>query len=444
MTHPLPPMLSGGAPVLGHTLEFQSKQEGLFQRGLDECGPVFAIKLLSQPAAVLIGPEYQQIFFQETDKALNMHKMYAALGMAFDGLAFTASPEVYTAQRPILYLPFKGEKMAGYVRLMQGEIQQWLDSLGEQGTLELTAHLNTLVQNVAAHAFMGKAFRDQMGREFWEQFLFLAQSLDFILPPTWPLPKFVRRDKAKAKLRAMLKPWIDERRAHPDQYDDAMSAMVNARYADGSEVDDKTIVGMINGLMFAGHETTAGQAAWTVVRLLQNPEYLASLQRELAEKLPLGTDVDLQRLGSLHRVNWAVNEVTRLNPSAHILARMTETDLDVGTHLIPKGWPVFVTAAVAHRLPELFSEPLTYNPERFGPGREEDRQHRFGMIGFGGGLHKCAGMNFANNEMALITALLFQQFDLELLTLNPGIRRSMGANRPEPTHIRYQRKAPAA
>jgi sterol 14-demethylase len=356
-------------------------------------------------------------------------------------VAFTASPEVYTAQRPILYLPFKGEKMAGYLRIMQTEIQAWLDSLGEQGELELTGHLNRLVQNVAAHAFLGKAFREQAGREFWQQFLYLAQSLDFLLPPTLPLPKFIRRDKAKARLRAMLKPLIDERRAHPDRYDDAMSALVNARYADGAPVDDLTVVSMINALMFAGHETTAGQAAWTVVRLLQNPDYLAGLQQELAEQLPPGTPVDLARLGALHRVNWAVNEVTRLNPSAHILARMTETDLDVGTHVIPQGWPVFVCAAVAHRLPELFRDPLTYDPARFAPGREEDHQHRFAMIGFGGGMHKCAGMNFANNEMAMITALLLQQFDLELVTRDPGIRRSMGANRPEPTVLKYRRKA---
>lgn len=62
------------------------------------------------------------------------------------------------------------------------------------------------------------------------------------------------------------------------------------------------------------------------------------------------------------------------------------------------------------------------------------------MIGFGGGMHKCAGMNFANNEMAMITAMLLQQFDLELVTRTPGVRHGLGANRPEPTLIRYRRK----
>ena len=49
-------------------------------------------------------------------------------------------------------------------------------------------------------------------------------------------------------------------------------------------------------------------------------------------------------------------------------------------------------------------------------------------------------MNFANNEMMIITALLFQQFDLELVTKNPQVDRSMGASRPEKTLLRYTRK----
>ena len=49
-------------------------------------------------------------------------------------------------------------------------------------------------------------------------------------------------------------------------------------------------------------------------------------------------------------------------------------------------------------------------------------------------------MNFANNEMMVITALLCQQFDLELVTKEPGIERGLGANRPAQTIVRYRRK----
>jgi sterol 14-demethylase len=90
-------------------------------------------------------------------------------------------------------------------------------------------------------------------------------------------------------------------------------------------------------------------------------------------------------------------------------------------------------------LPEWFSEPERFDPLRFAPERAEDRKHRFALIGFGGGTHKCAGMNFANNEMMTITALLFSQFALELRTRNPGLTYALGAVRPEAAWVRYRR-----
>jgi sterol 14-demethylase len=406
-------MLSGAWPVLGHALEFQKKRDALFERGYREIGPVFALRLGRQPAAVAIGPDYHQTFFAETDKKLSSYKTYAFLKAMFGEVSLAAPPDLYTAQRPILHLPFKGEKMAGYLQVMQAEIQAWLDGLGAEGEFELNEQLNSLVQNVAAHAFMGQQFREQMGREFWSLYAVLGAALDPLLPPNLPLPKFFRRDWAKARLAALVKPILAERRAHPEHYADSLQDLVQARYADGQPADDALILNLILGLMFAGHETTAGQAAWTIIRLLQNPDYLAQVQDELALKLPAGAAVTLSVLGSLHRVNWAVNEVTRLNPSANMLIRLVEEAVEFGDYRVPAGWVVFVTAGVAHRLPELFRDPEVYDPHRFGPGREEDRQHRYAMIGFGGGTHKCAGMNFANNEMAMIAALLFQQFDLD-------------------------------
>jgi len=101
---------------------------------------------------------------------------------------------------------------------------------------------------------------------------------------------------------------------------------------------------------------------------------------------------------------------------------------------------VQVSAEIAHRLPDWFESPDTYDPLRFAPERAEDKADRFTLIGFGGGGHKCMGMNFANNEIAVITALLLQQFELELITRDPGIARGVGANKPMTAIVRYRRK----
>ena len=153
------------------------------------------------------------------------------------------------------------------------------------------------------------------------------------------------------------------------------------------------------GLMFAGHETTVGQTAWTIIQLLQNPDYLQIVKTELAENLPPSREIDNRVLNNLEHVGWAVQETTRMHPSADIVMRVVNEEIEFGDYRVPPGWLVFTAAGTAHRRPDLFADPDSYDPLRFAPGRAEDRQHRFAMIGFGGGMHKCAGMNFANNEM---------------------------------------------
>ena len=112
--------------------------------------------------------------------------------------------------------------------------------------------------------------------------------------------------------------------------------------------------------------------------------------------------------------------------------------MDLGDYIIPQGWLAQVAQNIAHNLPELFPEPDRFDPLRYAPDRAEDKQDRFALIGFGGGTHKCTGMNFANLEMTLITAQLLQRFELELLPPAPTVEFGLGASRPSATRLRYR------
>jgi len=435
-----PPLVSGAKPLVGHLLEFQSDRHGLFERGFREHGNVFALKLATQNVAVVIGPEHHRTFFMETDKKLNISTTYEFLRATFGEVLFIASHETYLRQRPLLLQAFRRQKTLRYIEVMQIEVQRWLDGLGEDGEVELTEEIGRLVQQVAGHALMGEAFQRQVGPEFWEQYRALGKAIDPVLPPHLPLPKFIRRDRARAKLREILQPIIAERRRNPQQHDDFLQDFVNYRYPDGTEVEDEVLLNLMLGLMFAGHETTAGQAGWMIIQLLQNPGFLALVQEEIDEHLPLGTPINPDVLKQMPHLGWAVQETERRRPSADLLFRDVDEAVEMGDYVIPAGWRVQVATEVAHTLPSLWSNPEQYDPCRFAPGREEHKQDRFSLIGFGGGTHKCMGMNFANNEIAVIAVLLFQQFDVELLTPEPGIERGLGANRPQETWIRYRRK----
>jgi cytochrome P450 len=153
---------------------------------------------------------------------------------------------------------------------------------------------------------------------------------------------------------------------------------------------------------------------------------------EQAHALPPGQPLTLETLRHLPYLLWALRETERLRPAAGLLMRSTVAPYEVGGYQVPAGWLTLIAPHLAHRLPEVFHEPAHYDPWRFAPERAEDRQHRFALVGFGGGVHKCMGINFATNEMAVIISLLLHTttWNCSRLSRNPDWRRCVPPARP--------------
>ena len=126
----------------------------MIERGFAEHGNVFAIKLANQNVAVVIGTENQKTF-SETDKRLNIQEPYQFLRAIFGDILFLAPHDEYMRQRPFVQELFKRDKMLHYVDVMQEVVQDWLDTLEDEGEMELVKELGWLVQEVAGNCFLG-------------------------------------------------------------------------------------------------------------------------------------------------------------------------------------------------------------------------------------------------------------------------------------------------
>jgi sterol 14-demethylase len=434
---PQPPALPSW-PLIGNLPGFLFGRHGLIRGGYRRHGRVFSFRLGPQRVAVLLGPDHHETFFGETDKALSMDKPYANLAAIFGRVAFLAGREEYQEQRPVLYTPFRAEKMRQYVGIMQREAQRWIDSLGDGGEMEIGEEMKGLTQAIAGHALMGEDFQRAVGRAFWAEYDTIGQALNPAIPPHWPLPRNIRREKAKRRMTEILRPLIAERRNKAGGTEDFLQDFVEARGKSGELMEDEVVIGLLRALMFAGHETTAGHAAWAVIELLRHPEYLAKAAADVSQ-LPVDAPWDGQALRSQAHLLYLTKEVERLHPSADILLRWAEQDIEAGGYRIPKDWLVLVCPAVAHRLPENWSDPERFDPLRFAPERGQGAG-AYSLIGFGGGRHKCPGMNFANTEILIVVAMLIRRMELTLLTPDPGTALGAGAARPKPARIRYRRR----
>jgi len=78
-------------------------------------------------------------------------------------------------------------------------------------------------------------------------------------------------------------------------------------------------------------------------------------------------------------------------------------------------------------------------PERFAKIQEN-----YSLVGFGGGVHRCAGVNFAYLEMRVVLTILLQYYDFELLDKDPQPLKGVKTKWPEPTRVRYKKRVDAA
>ncbi len=105
-----------------------------------------------------------------------------------------------------------------------------------------------------------------------------------------------------------------------------------------------------------------------------------------------------------------MKESLRLVPPVPVLARRTVKDTEIMGVPIPAGRLTAVMVHLQHHMPEYWTDPERFDPERFADDRREDKVHRHAWEPFGGGVHKCLGMHFAGAEVRAIMHQLLRRF----------------------------------
>ncbi|GAA2696188.1 MULTISPECIES: cytochrome P450 [Actinosynnema] len=191
---------------------------------------------------------------------------------------------------------------------------------------------------------------------------------------------------------------VAAKRADPG--DDLIGELITATAAEGQPMSDAQLVATAQGLLVAGHETTANMIAKMVAMLLADREEWERLVAEPA------------------LVRSAVEEALRLDANPGFgMVRYLDAELAVAGTVLPAGTTVVCSMASANRDDEAF--------ERAGEmdlGRTPNPH-----LSFGAGAHSCLGQALARTELqAALTALLRRLPGLRLAVPVSGLRRVEG------------------
>jgi cytochrome P450 len=193
---------------------------------------------------------------------------------------------------------------------------------------------------------------------------------------------------------------------------DLLTVLCKTEDEDGNKFSDDDIVSHMIFLMMAAHDTSTSTATTMSYYLAANPEW-QNRCRDESDRLGDGP-LDIDALEKLETLDLVMNESIRMVTPVQWAMRRTVRDTELLGYYIPEGTNVIAYPGMNHRLPEFWTDPEEFDPDRFAEPRNEHKRHRYAFTPFGGGAHKCIGMVFGQLEVKTIMHRLLRKYRLEL------------------------------
>ena len=265
--------------------------------------------------------------------------------------------------RKILETAFKPTRVASWATVMQQITDELLANVAGRESFDFRKELAFPLPERIICALMGVPYEDHDLWAAWtEEVVSSARSPE-------PTPdKAAAVDQAQIDFYNYFQNLVAERRKNLGE--DLVSLLIRAE-SEGERLSELELIGALQMLIQAGHETTGNLINNGMYTLLKHPDQY--------ERLRANPDL----------VPTAVEEMLRFcSPSIWSLPRIALTDVPLGEEIIPKGATLLMSLEAANRDPSRIDDP-----DRFDIGRTNNYH-----VGFAAGVHFCMGNQFARLE----------------------------------------------
>jgi cytochrome P450 len=374
------------------------------QTRASELGPVYRMSTLGRDSIVLLGPDANERVFGNREQIFANKPMWdEQIGRYFGGGLLLRDFDEHRAHRLIMNAAFTDTALRSYVEGMQRVIGAHLSSWPREADETFLAFpaLKLLTLEVAARVFLGEPSSRKAGslnRAFLDTVR--ASGTGNLIPWAIPGTLTARGVAGRAMLERYLFERIEPKRRSNDT--DLFALLCRGETRGDARFTPKEIVDHLIFLLMAAHDTST-LTATTLFAMLGRHQGWQERCREEVLALgdgPIGYD-DLDKLPLL---DLAMKEALRILPPLPFTGRRALEDFEIEGVRVKKGQNVTIAPLHTHHMPSLWTDPHLFDPMRFSPERAEHKRHRYAYVPFGGGVHKCLGMRFAELEVRSILA----------------------------------------
>ncbi|WP_346135449.1 cytochrome P450 [Lentzea roselyniae] len=322
------------------------------------------------------------------------------------------------------------------------------DSWQEDETLDFLREMNEMTLSITIDTLM----RTELSQDARDQVLratpaVLQGLLTEVMYPTWmpkwvPLPGHRTFHRGSRELRDVFQHVIASYRATDGgEGDDIFSLMCRANDEETNyRMDDEQVKDEAVSFPLASTETTASALAWACYRLAKDP-VLQQRVRDEAFAVLGDRDVEMADFNQLTFTDQVISEALRLYAPAWVVMRRAIVDTHLGPYHVPKGTEIIFAPTAMHRDPDLYKDPLNFNPDRWHNVRPSALKEAY--LPFGAGRRKCIGDGFARFEMTTAITTFVRKLHLELAE-DANVETKLFANlQPRGLKMRVRALVPA-
>jgi cytochrome P450 len=416
-----------GYPLVGVFPKMKQDAVSFFRQTAREHGEVALLDFGLQKVYLVTGPGCIKHVLQDRHQNyIRGRAVDSARLLLGNGLALNNGSS-WLRQRRLIQPAFHRERLAQLAERIVGFTQQtagqWEQRAAAGDPVDVSEEMMRLTLKIVVKSMFSEEISnrlDELSHAFdIAQHFIYWRGRNPLAAPLWAPTRSNRRFfQARDRLDSIIYELIRKRRAQPQGQNDLLDMLLAARdEATNEGMSDRQLRDEIMTIFFAGHETTMTLLTWSWYVLDAMPEVEDALQREVAKVLD-GSPPSFPHLAKFDYLPRMLNETLRFYPPTWIFSRESlESDVIEG-YPIPAGANLLISPIVTHHLPEYWTEPERFDPDRFLP-EQAAKRHRYAFLPFGAGPHLCIGKNFAMMEAQLIMSLLPQRFRLKRLSNQP-------------------------
>lgn len=395
-----------GLPVFGYTYEFFTDFPGLVTRKQQQYGDVFRYNALFQNVINLCGPDANEFVLKDADKNFSSKLAWdTVLEELFPNGLMLRDFDNHKYHRKILQAAFKKPAMQGYVHKMNPALANGISQWPVGKEFSFFENIKALLLSTGADLFLGV----QMGKEadkVNKSFVAAVDASLAIVRLMIPGTTWYRGMKGRQYLEKFIGDLVPQKRI--SNSNDFFTQICHAEGEHGEKLSDQEIIDHMIFLLFAAHDTTTSTLTSLLYRLAKHPEWQEILREEVRSfDKEEATYDDLQEM---EKTSWVFKETLRMHPALPTIPRRAVRDCEYKGYRIPKNATVGIHPVHTHFMEEYWTNPYRFDPERWSAERAEYKKHFFQFVPFGGGAHKCLGLNFAEIQSKVFLFQFLKRF----------------------------------